>query len=104
MAWFLMMVAIVLEVSGTTSMKLADGFTKLVPSVLIFVFYGASFVALTFALRKIDLSIAYAVWSGVGTAIVAMIGVVWFGEAVTPLRVISLGLVIAGVIGLHAAS
>ena len=104
MAWFLMMVAILFEVSGTTSMKLADGFTKLVPSILIFVFYGLSFVALTFALKKIDLSIAYAVWSGVGTAIVALIGIVWFGEAVTALRVVSLVMIIAGVIGLHAAS
>ncbi len=104
MAWLLMIVAIVLEVCGTTSMKLADGFTKTLPSVMIFVFYGASFVALTFALKKIDLSIAYAVWSGVGTAIVATIGVLWFGEAVTTLRVVSLGLVIAGVIGLHGAS
>lgn len=104
MAWFYLMVAIVLEVGGTTSMKLADGFTKLVPSVLIFVFYGASFVALTLALKKIDLSIAYAIWSGIGTAIIAMIGFAWFGESVTALKIVSLGLIIAGVVGLHAAS
>lgn len=103
-AWFYLLVAIVLEVGGTTSMKLADGFTKLVPSVLIFVFYGASFVALTLALKKIDLAIAYAVWSGIGMAIVAMIGFVWFGESVTALKIVSLGLIIAGVVGLHAAS
>ena len=101
MSWFILSVAILLEVAGTTSMKLAEGFTKLVPSVLIFVFYGLSFTALTFAIRRIDLSVAYAVWAGVGTALIAVIAVIWFAEPMPPLKIASLVLVIAGVVGLH---
>src|SRR3989338_1998353 len=71
MSWLLL--AIVLEVCGTTSMKLSEGFAKLLPSILIFVFYGLSFASLTIALKSIDVSIAYAVWSGVGTALIAAI-------------------------------
>jgi len=99
--WILLVVAIALEVAGTTSMKLSDGLTKLTPSVLIFVFYAASFWAFTIALRKIDISIAYAIWSGVGTALIASIGIVYFREPVTTLKIISLLLIIIGVVGLN---
>ena len=98
--WLILASAIVLEVAGTASMKLSEGFTKLVPSVLIFVFYAASFVALTFALKKIEVSIAYAVWSGAGTALIALIGILYFNESLTVLKVMSILLIIAGVIGL----
>jgi small multidrug resistance pump len=99
--WFFLVGAIVLEVAGTTSMKLSEGFTRLVPSVLLFVFYSASFAALTFALKKIDVSVAYAIWSGVGTALIAAIGILYFREAATALKFISLLFIIAGVIGLN---
>ena len=61
MSWLLLTLAIVLEICNTTCMKLSEGFSKLAPSVLIFVFYGLSFTAFVFALRRIDLSFAYAV-------------------------------------------
>jgi small multidrug resistance pump len=99
--WILLVSAIALEVAGTTSMKLSQGFTKLVPSVLLFVFYVASFVALTMALKKIEVSVAYAVWAGVGTALVAAIGIVYFREEITALKLVSLLLIIAGVVGLN---
>ena len=99
--WFYLAGAIIFEVAGTTSMKLSEGFTKLVPSVLLFVFYSASFVALTFALRKIELSVAYAVWSGVGTALVVAIGICYFRETATTLKFISILLIIIGVVGLN---
>ncbi len=103
-SWICLAGAIVLEVAGTTAMKLSEGFTRIVPSVLIFLFYGLSFTALTFALKKIDVSIAYAVWSGVGTALIALIGFAFFREPVTMLKIASLGLIIAGVVGLNLAS
>ena len=81
--WFYLAGAIVLEAAGTTSMKLSHGFTKLVPSILIFLFYAASFVALTFALKGIDVSLAYAIWSGIGTVIIATIGILYFQEPAT---------------------
>ncbi len=99
--WLILTGAIVLELAGTTSMKLSEGFTKAVPSVLIFVFYAASFVALTLALKKIEISVAYAVWSGVGTALIAAIGILYFREAATPLKLISLLFIIIGVVGLN---
>jgi small multidrug resistance pump len=78
---FYLAAAIALEICGTTSLKLSDGFTRIGPSAAVVVFYIASFVLLSLALRGIALSVAYAVWSGVGTAVVAAIGIVWFGEA-----------------------
>ena len=94
-------VAIVLEVGGTTCMKLSEGFSKLWPSVMVFVLYGLSLGLLTLALKRIDVSVAYAVWSGMGTALIALVGVMWFKEPVTALRIVCLGLIILGVIGLN---
>ena len=99
--WVYLAGAIVLEVAGTTSMKLSEGFTKLVPSVLLFVFYAGAFTSLTFALRKIDVSVAYAVWSGVGTALITAIGMLYFHEAAPALKFISIALIIVGVVGLN---
>jgi len=65
------------------------------------VFYAASFVALTLALKKLEVSIAYAVWSGVGTALIGAIGILYFREAITALKLASLLLIIAGVVGLN---
>ena len=99
--WLLLLVAIVLEVAGTTSMKLSQGFTKPGPSILIFVFYAGAFSALTFALRWIDVSVAYAIWSGLGTALMAVIGMSFFGEELTPTKLASILLIIVGVVGLN---
>ncbi|VAX16581.1 Uncharacterized membrane protein YvaE [hydrothermal vent metagenome] len=96
-----LVLAILLEVSGTTCMKLADGFTKILPSVLVFAFYGLSLAALTMALKKLDVSMAYATWSGLGAALIAMIGIYWFHEPVTALKVGSIALIVAGVVGLN---
>ncbi|MDH5179242.1 MAG: multidrug efflux SMR transporter [Gammaproteobacteria bacterium] len=101
MHWLYLAGAILFEVAGTTSMKLSQGFTRLVPSILLFVFYAISFVSLTFAVKKIDMSISYAIWSGVGTALIALISVVFFKESMTVLKMISLVLIILGVIGLN---
>lgn len=98
--WFLFL-AIVLEVCGTTCMKLSQGFTKVLPSVLIFVFYAGSFSTVTLALKSIPVSTAYAIWSGLGTALIAMIGVYYFKEPVSLLKISSILLIIIGVVGLN---
>jgi small multidrug resistance pump len=100
-AWFCLAAAICLEVAGTTSMKLSNGFERLLPSVLIVLFYGLSFTALTFALRRLDISMAYAIWAGLGTALIAVIGMAFFREPLTLLKLGSLLLIILGVVGLH---
>lgn len=99
--WFYLVVAILFEIAGTTSMKLSDGFTRFTPSVLIFVFYAVSFFSLTLCLRHMDVSVAYAVWSGLGTALIAGIGFFWFKEPLTALKILSLLLIIVGVVGLN---
>ncbi len=103
-SWVLLISAIVLEVGGTTSMKLSEGFTKLTPSVAIFLLYSLSFVSLTYAIKRIDLAVAYAIWSGLGTALVAVVGSLYFGETFTLFKVISLGLIVVGVYGLHLSA
>ncbi|AKB19659.1 MULTISPECIES: multidrug efflux SMR transporter [unclassified Methanosarcina] len=99
--YYLLLLAIAFEVCGTICMKLSEGFTKLPPSVLIFVFYAISFFFFTLALKGIDVSIAYAIWAGLGTALITIAGIFYFREPTTALKIISLVVVIAGVIGLH---
>ena len=102
--WLILIAAIVLEVAGTTAMKLSDGFTRPLPSVLLVVFYLFSLAALTLALKWIDVSVAYAIWAGLGTVLVAIVGVMWFREPVSLLKVASILLIAAGVAGLHLSS
>ena len=104
MSFFYLGLAIIFEVFGTTCMKLSEGFTKLTPSILMVILYVLSFVCLTFALKKIAVSIAYAIWAGLGTALIATVGILWFEEPLNALKIISLGLVIIGVMGLHFSS
>ena len=87
--------------AGTTAMKLSEGFTKTLPSVAMTLFYILSLAMLTLTLKKIDVGVAYAIWSGVGTALIAGIGVVLFGESLTPLKIASIVLIILGVVGLQ---
>ncbi len=101
MAWLHLIAAIVFEVCGTVSMKLSEGFSRVLPSVAVFVFYALSIVFLTWAIRRIDIGVAYAVWSALGTALVAAAGVALFGEPMTGLKALFLVLIVIGVVGLH---
>ncbi|NLE73062.1 MAG: multidrug efflux SMR transporter [Actinobacteria bacterium] len=101
MHWVLLTLAIVFEVAGTTCMKLSAGFTRLLPSILMLVFYVVSFGFLTFTLKKVDVSVAYAVWSGMGTALIATIGVLWFREPLGLLKVCGLLAIVGGVVALN---
>jgi small multidrug resistance pump len=103
MAWILLIISIVLEVCGTTCMKLSNGFSRPLPSVLVFAFYAACFTVFMFAVKKIEISTAYAIWSGLGMALIAAIGVTYFRENISTLKIIGLLLVIAGVAALSIA-
>ncbi|MFN8543581.1 MAG: multidrug efflux SMR transporter [Candidatus Binatia bacterium] len=98
MSWVCLVLAIAFEVSGTTCMKLSQGFARTGPSVLVFVFYGLSIVFLTLAVQRLDISVSYAVWSGLGTAAMAVVGVALFGEAMTAVKALAIALIIAGVV------
>jgi small multidrug resistance pump len=100
-AWIYLACAIVFEVAGTTCMKMSQGFKNVVPSVAMFGFYAVAFGFNTMAVRKLDLSVTYAVWSGVGTAMTATIGFLYFNEPMTALRVTGIFLIILGVCALH---
>lgn len=100
-SWIVLFFAIVGEVSGTLTLKFTDGMTRLWPTVLMFAFYLASLFGLSVALRQIPVGTAYAVWSGLGTLMVALVGIFWLKEQVTLLRTVSIVLVIAGVAGLY---
>jgi small multidrug resistance pump len=100
MGWFLLAVAIVMEVCGTTCMKLSHGFKEVTPSVLVFVFYAISFTAFIYALKTIDLSMSYAIWAGLGLALIASIGILYFKEPMSTQRIVFLAITLIGVIGL----
>ena len=82
-------------------MKYAEGFTKLIPSIFVFIFYGLSLAILVFVLKKMEVSIAYAIWAGAGTALIALIGIIWFHDSISVAKVISICLIIMGIIGLE---
>lgn len=103
MHWIYLSLAIVFEVAGTTCMKLSEGFAKPLPSVLLAVFYGASFFLLTMVLKKVDVSVAYAIWSGVGVALISVIGIVYFREPMTVTKIVGTVAIIGGVVALNAA-
>ena len=95
--------AIAFEVVATTSLKLSQGFTRPLPSVIVVVGYGAAFWLLGQALRSLPVSLCYAIWSGVGTVGVAILGVWLFREPLSLQLVVGIALVIAGVILLNGA-
>lgn len=103
MPWLLLFVAILFEVAGITSMKLSRGFAEPLPSIAVPVFYVLSAAAVILALKRLDLSVTYAIWSGVGTALAALIGVAYFREPMTAFKLASIGLVVLGVVGLSLA-
>lgn len=102
-AWLWLSLAIVLEVAGTLCMKLSEGFARLWPAALMVVLYLASFAAMIMALKRIELGVAYAVWAGIGTALIALLGILFFGEAVAAIKLLALALIIAGVVMLRLA-
>jgi small multidrug resistance pump len=95
--------AIVSEVAATVALRYSDGFTRPGPMVIVVVGYGISFWLLALVLREMSIGATYAVWSAVGTALIAVVGVLAFGEPATALKVASLGLIILGVVGLNLA-
>ena len=101
MKWLILAAGILFEVLGTISMKYAEGFTRLLPSVLVFVFYGISLAALVFVLEKMQVSIAYAIWASAGTALIAVIGMIFFKEPLSLAKVLSISLIILGIFGLE---
>ena len=101
--WLILALGIIFEVMGTICMKFADGFQKLIPSIFVFIFYSLALASLVLVLKKQNVSVVYAIWASAGTALIAIIGIVWFKEPVSTFKVLSLLLIIVGIVGLELA-
>lgn len=97
-------ISIVSEIFGTTMLKLSDGFTNLLPSICVIIGFTIAFYCLSLCLKTIPLSLAYAIWSGLGTAFTALIGVLLWKEAFNAFSLAGLMLIIGGVILLNASN
>jgi len=102
-ASLLLTLAIALEVAATLALRVSDGFTKLAPSIVVVAGYGTAFFLLGLVLRSIPVSVAYAVWSAVGTGSIALVGMTLLGEPGGAIRIVSLALIMVGVVGLSLA-
>ncbi len=104
MAWLLLAGAIVTEVIATATLKVSDGLTRLIPSIVVGVGYVTSFVLLAWALKlQLQVSVAYAIWSGSGTAAIAVIGMIWLNEPLTTVKTLGIVLIIVGTVVLNLA-
>ena len=102
MTWLVLAAAIACEVIGTTALKFSEGFSRLVPSVLVAVGYLGAFGLLSVALKmKMPMSVAYAVWAGSGTAVIAVIGVVALHEPWTAAKTLGVALIVGGTVMLN---
>ena len=102
--WVLLGFAIISEVIATSSLKSTEGFTKLWPSLLVLLGYSAAFYFLSLTLDTIPIGVAYAVWSGIGVAGIALVSVLFFDQRLDAGAVIGMGLIVAGVIVLRLFS
>ena len=100
MPWLVLILAGLFEVGFTTAMRFTAGFTKPLPTAIFFAFAIASFYLLTKASESIPLGTSYAVWTGIGAAGTVLIGILWFGEPATALRLVFLTALIGSIIGL----
>ncbi|MEU4654335.1 multidrug efflux SMR transporter [Streptomyces sp. NPDC023723] len=101
MGYLLLVGAIAAEVAGTTAMKYSEGFSRLLPSLLTVVGYVVSFSLLAQTLKTLSVGTAYAIWSGLGTAAIAAIGILFMGEGMTAAKAAGIALIIGGVVMLN---
>jgi multidrug resistance protein EbrB len=97
-------ISITIEVFATTMLKMSDGFTVLLPSLGVIVGYGLSFFCFSICLKIVPLSLAYAIWSGIGTAATTLIGIIVWGDLFNSLTFLGISLIIAGVFLLNLST
>jgi small multidrug resistance pump len=104
MHWLYLTIAIVAEVAGTSYLKASAGFTKLWPSLAVLAGYGMAFLFLSLTLERIPVGVGYAIWSGAGVTLIALIGWLKYGETLDPPAIVGMALIVAGVIVLNLFS
>ena len=100
MAWLVLVAAGLLEIGWAIGLKYTEGFTRLVPSVLTLAAMAGSIILLGLALKSLPIGTAYAVWTGIGAVGTALLGIALLGEPATAARLASIGLIVAGIVGL----
>lgn len=103
-SWIYLGIAIILEVAGTMSLKFSSQNNSVMATIFVIVFYVASFGFLWLAIKKLDVSLAYAIWAGVGTALIATLGWLIFKDTMTLMKVFFISLIVIGVVGLKLVS
>lgn len=104
MAWIYLLVAGLLEVVWATAMKYSDGYSRLAPTVIMLVTMLASFVLLSMAMKSLPLGTSYAIWTGIGAVGAFIVGIVWLGDPVNPMRILAACLIVGGIILMKLAS
>ena len=104
MPYVFLAIAIVAEVIGTSALKASEGFSKTVPSIVTVVAYGAAFYCLSVTLKTVPVGVAYAIWSGVGVALIAIVGWLVFDQKLDAAAIIGMGLIVAGVVVMQVFS
>ena len=98
LAWWLLVASIAAEVVGTIALRYTEGFTRVLPSLAVCSLYGLAIWLMALAVRQLEVGLAYAVWAGAGTALTALVGMLWFGEAAHAARLLGMGLIVLGVV------
>ncbi|MBO9662120.1 multidrug efflux SMR transporter [Dokdonella sp.] len=104
MGYLYLAVAILAEVVATTALKLTEGFTRPLPSLLVIVGYGTAFYFLSLVLRTLPIGVAYAIWSGVGVALIAVLGWAFHRQALDAGAIVGIALIVAGVVVIQVFS
>ena len=100
MAWFYLIIAGIFECGWAVGLKYTEGFSKLIPSLLVVMAMGVSFFFLSSTMKTIPIGTAYAVWTGIGAVGVALFGIVFLGESRETMRLLCLLLIVSGIVGL----
>jgi len=103
-AWLMLGIAIVSEIAATASLRASQGFTRLVPSIVVVIGYALSFFLLAHVLKTLPVGMVYAIWSAVGVAVLAVLGRLIWGDALRPLAILGLALIIGGILLLRVAA
>lgn len=104
MSYLYLAIAIIAEVAATTALKTSDGFTKLLPGVIVVVGYAAAFYFLSLVLKNMPVGVAYAIWSGAGIVLISIVGVALFGQKLDAPALIGMALIISGIMVMNVFS
>jgi small multidrug resistance pump len=102
--WLILCLSIALELCGTVCLKLSDGMSRPLPILGVILFYLSAFALMSTSLKSLEIGIVYAIWAAAGTALIAIIGIVFFGESITSGKIVGLAFVIAGVVLLKVSN